>query len=287
MYLAKERGRARVELFDNDIRVRFIHRLSTEQELRHALGRGELVVHYQPFVSLAASRIVGVEALVRWEHPTRGLVLPSDFISAAEETELILPLGAWALEQACTQLAAWRTAGLVDRAFTVSVNVSARQLSREDFPETVDAALAQAGLEPSALCLEITESVVLVDTPIALRNLSQLKERGIAIALDDFGVGSSSLSRIQELPPIDVIKVDRSFVAALGDNASAGALLRGVLGLARSLGLAAIAEGVEREDQLEELTAFGFALAQGFLLGRPQPAAELEVILAAPARHAA
>ena len=287
MYLAKERGRARVELFDNDIRVRFIHRLSTEQELRHALGRGELVVHYQPFVSLAASRIVGVEALVRWEHPTRGLVLPSDFISAAEETELILPLGAWALEQACTQLAAWRTAGLVDRAFTVSVNVSARQLSREDFPETVDAALAQAGLEPSALCLEITESVVLVDTPIALRNLSQLKERGIAIALDDFGVGSSSLSRIQELPPIDVIKVDRSFVAALGDNASAGALLRGVLGLARSLGLAAIAEGVEREDQLEELTAFGFDLAQGFLLGRPQPAAELEVILAAPARHAA
>jgi diguanylate cyclase (GGDEF)-like protein/PAS domain S-box-containing protein len=279
MYLAKERGRARFELFDSEVRTRFIHRLETERELRHALRRGELVLHYQPSVELESGRIVGVEALVRWQHAARGLVPPAEFIPAAEESGLIVPLGEWVLREACAQLSAWRHAGIVSHEFRVSVNVSAGQLSRPELPHTVAAALAAADLESSALCLEITESAVLDDTATALANLDALKQYGVLIALDDFGVGSSSLSRIRELPPVGVIKVDRSFIAGLGRSDSAAALVRGVLGLARSLGLTAIAEGVETVDQLAELRRLGCDMGQGFFLGRPQPPGEIELAL--------
>lgn len=281
MYLAKERGRARFELFDSEVRRRFIHRLEMEQELRLALRRGELVLHYQPSVELKSGRIVGVEALVRWQHPERGFVLPAEFIAAAEESGLIVALGEWVLREACAQLAAWRHAGIVSHELKVSVNVSARQLSRPELPQTVAAALTAADLEPSSLCLEITESAVLDDTATALANLHALKQYGVLIALDDFGVGSSSLSRIRELSPLDVIKVDRSFIAGLGRSESAAALVRGVLGLARSLGLTAIAEGVETVDQLAELRRLGCDLGQGFLFGRPQSPGEIELGLTA------
>jgi EAL domain-containing protein (putative c-di-GMP-specific phosphodiesterase class I) len=177
------------------------------------------------------------------------------------------------------QLAAWRRSGIVSRDFLMSVNVSARQLSRADFPSTVATALAAAHLESSALCLEITESAVLEDAEMALVNLHALKQQGVVIALDDFGVGSSSLSRIRDLPPVDILKVDRSFIAALGQGESASALVRGVLGLARSLGLTAIAEGIETVDQLTELRHLGCGLGQGFLLGRPQPPGEVKLAL--------
>jgi diguanylate cyclase (GGDEF)-like protein/PAS domain S-box-containing protein len=279
MYLAKERGRSRFELFDSAVRARFIHRLETEQGLRLALRREELVLYYQPCVEVQTGEVVGAEALVRWQHATRGLVLPAEFIPAAEESGLIVPLGEWVLREACAQLAAWRASGIVSQAFRVSVNVSARQLSRPELPHAVAAALNAANLEPSALCLEITESAVLDDATTALANLRTLKQFGVAIALDDFGVGSSSLSRIRELPPVDVIKVDQSFVAALGLGDSAAALLSGVLGLARSLGLAAIAEGVETPEQAAALRRLGCELAQGFLFGRPEPPGEIELAL--------
>jgi diguanylate cyclase (GGDEF)-like protein/PAS domain S-box-containing protein len=279
MYLAKERGRARFELFDSEVRTRFIHRLETERGLRLALQRGELVLHYQPSVELQSGRIVGAEALVRWQHGERGLLPPAEFIPAAEEGGLIVPLGEWVLREACAQLSAWRHAGIVSHEFRVSVNVSARQLSRPELPHTVAAALAAADLESSALCLEITESAVVDDTATALANLHALKEHGVLIALDDFGVGSSSLSRIRELPPVGVIKVDQSFIAGLGRSDSAAALVRGVLGLARSLGLTAIAEGVETVDQLAELRRLGCDMGQGFLFGRPQPPSEIELAL--------
>ena len=279
MYLAKERGRSRFELFDSEVRGRFIHRLETEQGIRLALRRNELVLHYQPCVDVTSGEIVGVEALVRWQHATRGLVLPAEFIPAAEESGLIVPLGEWVLHEACAQLATWRSSGIVSPTFRVSVNVSARQLSRPELPQMVAAALGSANVEPSALCLEITESAMLDDASVALANLRALKQFGVSIALDDFGVGSSSLSRIRELPPVDVIKVDQSFIAALGGDDSAAALLRGVLGLARSLGLAAIAEGVETADQAAELRGLGCEMAQGFLFGRPQPSGEIELAL--------
>jgi predicted signal transduction protein with EAL and GGDEF domain len=279
MYLAKERGRSRFELFDTDVRTRFVHRLEIERELRLALRRGELLLHYQPSVELETGRIVGVEALVRWEHAERGLVPPGEFIPAAEESGLIISVGEWVLREACAQLAAWRRSAVVPPQFQMSVNVSARQLSRPELPQTVAAALTAADLEPSALCLEITESAVLDDTATALANLQALQQYGVSIALDDFGVGSSSLSRIRELPPVDVIKVDRSFIAGLGSNDADAALVGGVLGLARSLGLTAIAEGVETPDQLAELRRLGYDRGQGYLLGRPQPAAEIELAL--------
>jgi len=279
MYLAKERGRSRFELFDSKVRARFIHRLGTEQELRLALRRGELLLHYQPSFELAGGQVVGVEALVRWQHPERGLVAPAEFIPAAEESGLIVPIGEWVLQEACAQLATWRRSGSVSPEFRMSVNVSARQLSRPELPHTVAGALAAAGLEPSALCLEITESAVLDDAATALANLRALSQYGVLIALDDFGVGASSLSRILDLPPVDVIKVDRSFIAEIGSSPSAAALLRGVLGLARSLGLAAVAEGVETDEQLNELRELRCDMVQGFLLGRPQPPEEVELAL--------
>jgi EAL domain-containing protein (putative c-di-GMP-specific phosphodiesterase class I) len=243
------------------------------------LRNDELCLHYQPEVDLTDKRIVAVEALVRWRHPERGLVPPAEFIPAAEESGLIVPIGEWVLRTACSQLATWRSAGTVDDHVRVAVNVSARQLSHPDLPQTVASALGEAGLDPRALCLEITESAVIHDTEIALANLRAIKDQGVLIALDDFGVGFSSLSQIRDLPPVDVIKVDRSFTAGLGRSDSDGAVITAVLSLARSLGLTAIAEGVETEDQLGLLRGLGCDVGQGFYFARPQPAEEVERVL--------
>jgi diguanylate cyclase (GGDEF)-like protein/PAS domain S-box-containing protein len=281
LYAAKAHGRARFEVFDSTSAADGVDRLATEQALRLALRNGELCLHYQPEIDLGTQRIVAVEALVRWEHPERGLVPPGDFIPLAEESGLIVPLGEWVLGEACSQLAAWRTAGIVDDNVRVAVNVSARQLSHADLPQAVSAALDSSGLNPAALCLEITESAIIQDTDVALANLQAIKGQGVFIALDDFGVGFSSLSQIRELPPIDVIKVDRSFTAGLGRNNSDGAVVTAVLSLARSLGLTAVAEGVETDDQLELLRGLGCDVGQGFYFARPQPPGEVAQLLAA------
>jgi diguanylate cyclase (GGDEF)-like protein/PAS domain S-box-containing protein len=281
LYAAKEHGSARFEVFDAAGVTDDVDRLATEQALRLALRNGELRLHYQPEIGLESRRIVAVEALVRWQHPERGLLAPGDFIPVAEESGLIVPLGEWVLREACAQLAAWQLAGVVGDDVRVAVNVSARQLSLPDLPQTVAAALASAGLDPGALCLEITESAIIKDSKVALANLEAIKEQGVFLALDDFGVGFSSLSQIRELPPVDVIKVDRSFTAGLGRNNSDGAVVTAVLSLARSLGLTAVAEGVETEGQLELLNGLGCDVAQGFYFARPLPPGEVERLLAA------
>jgi diguanylate cyclase (GGDEF)-like protein/PAS domain S-box-containing protein len=280
LYAAKERGRGRLELFDSEGPASNRDPLATEQALRLALRHGELCLHYQPEVDLQTGRVVALEALVRLEHPERGLVPPGEFIPIAEESGLILPMGEWVLIEACAQLGAWRKAGTVGDDVRVAVNVSARQLSDAALPQTVARALGAAELDPGALCLEITESALIQDTELAMANLHAIKAQGVFIAIDDFGVGFSSLSQIRELPPVDVIKVDRSFTAGLGRNESDGAVVNAVLGLARSLGLTAVAEGIETAEQLDQLQVLGCDVGQGFYFARPQPAADIERLIA-------
>ncbi|HYM57049.1 MAG TPA: EAL domain-containing protein [Solirubrobacteraceae bacterium] len=280
LYAAKERGRAGFQVFDSEARMGGIDLLATEHALRLALRRGELCLHYQPEVDLETGRIIALEALVRWQHPERGLVPPAEFIPAAEGSGLIVALGEWVLGEACSQMAVWRRAGVVEGDVRVAVNVSARQLSHPELPQSVAAALAAAELDPAALCLEITESAVIQDSNVVLTNLRAIKQQGVCIALDDFGVGFSSLSQIRELPPVDIIKVDRSFIAGLGRNESDAAVVTAVLGLARSLGVSAVAEGIETEDQLGRLRGLGCDVGQGFFFARPQPPGEIARVLA-------
>jgi diguanylate cyclase (GGDEF)-like protein/PAS domain S-box-containing protein len=280
LYAAKEHGRGRFEFFDAAARGRSVDVLATEQALRLALRHDELRVHYQPQVHLATGRIVEVEALMRWQHPERGLVPPGEFIPVAEESGLIVEIGDWVLREACAQLAAWRRDGTVADEVRVAVNVSARQLSSPDLPRSVASALTAADLDPAALCLEITESAVIRDPDVALANLHAIKQLGVLVALDDFGVGFSSLSQIRDLPPVDVIKVDRSFTAGLGHNESDDAVVGAVLSLARSLGLKAVAEGIETEEQMSVLQGLGCDVGQGFYFARPQAAEDIAQVLA-------
>jgi diguanylate cyclase (GGDEF)-like protein/PAS domain S-box-containing protein len=285
LYAAKRHGRGRYELFSSEADDRQVDHLATDRELRVALSDGDLRLHYQPEIDLATGRIVAVEALVRWQHPERGLVPPGDFIPVAEESGLIVPMGEWILHEACAQLAAWRRDGVAEPDLRVAVNVSARQLSDPGLPRAVAQALGAAGLSGESLCVEITESAVIQDTPQALSNIHAIKDRGVQVALDDFGVGFSSLSQIRELPPVDVIKIDRSFTAGLGRSASDGAVVTAVLSLARSLKLTAIAEGVETDEQVELLTGLGCDVGQGFHFARPQPPEEAAALLAASRAH--
>jgi diguanylate cyclase (GGDEF)-like protein/PAS domain S-box-containing protein len=277
MYRAKELGKARCEVFDTSMRERAIERLDLEGSLRHAIDRGELRLLYQPLVELATGRIVGAEALLRWEHTERGLILPPAFIPIAEQTELIVPIGAWVLEQACEQAARWcRETG---RELSVAVNVSPRQLATTDFAGIVGAALANSGLRPSLLCLEITESAVMADPAAATIVLERLKAIGVQLAIDDFGIGYSSLSQLKALLPVDTIKIDKSFVDGVTAEGDDRAIVDAVLRLAAGLGLAAVAEGVESSEQVDVLLALGCTLSQGFHFARPQTPRDLERLL--------
>ncbi len=281
MYHAKARGRGRVELFDAGLRDRAVERLRVEEDLRRALERGELRVAFQPVVQLDDGAVRGFEALVRWEHPERGTIAPDAFIPVAEETGLVLPLGEWVLRTAVAHLARWRAAGHGD--LRVSVNVSARQVMEPGFPDTVADALAGTGVPPERLLLEITERVLLDETPAASEALAALKAVGVTLILDDFGTGYSSLSYLRR-HPLDGLKIDRAFVADLGEDATGDdAILVAIVSLARALGLAVVPEGVETAAQLERLAALGCSLAQGYHLGRPMPAAAVDAYLAAAA----
>jgi diguanylate cyclase (GGDEF)-like protein/PAS domain S-box-containing protein len=284
LYTAKQRGRGRFEMFDQEAAGLASNSLASEQEIRLALERNELCLHYQPEVDLSSGRVVAVEALVRWQHPERGLVPPGEFIPLAEESGLIVPMGEWILAEACSQLVAWQEAGTVESDIRVAVNISARQLSRPELPTTVADVLTSTGLDPRCLCLEITETAIIEDPQVALSNLQAIKEAGVVVALDDFGVGFSSLSQIRELPPLDMIKIDRSFVAGLGRNDSDGAVVEAVLGMARTLNLTVVAEGVETEDQRDLLSGLDCAVGQGFLFARPQPSEEVEALFAEMAK---
>jgi diguanylate cyclase (GGDEF)-like protein/PAS domain S-box-containing protein len=269
MYRAKQRGRARVEVFDEALRGRAAERLELEAALRRALAAGELAVAYQPVVRVADETVVGAEALLRWHHPTRGLVSPADFIPLAEETGLIVPIGAWVLHEALRQAHAWRVAG---RDLTISVNLSARQLMDPGLGDTVRAALEESGIDPRAVHLEITESVLMDDVEHSIQTLTNLRELGIEFEVDDFGTGYSSLSYLRDLP-IDTLKIDQSFVRDLGVAGSDTSIVRAIVGLGRALGMNMHAEGVERPEQLAELRALGCDLAQGFLWSPAVPAA--------------
>ncbi|WP_196807147.1 putative bifunctional diguanylate cyclase/phosphodiesterase [Candidatus Solirubrobacter pratensis] len=277
MYRAKELGKARCEVFDMSMRERAVERLDLEGSLRHALDRGELKMLYQPQVELASGRIVGAEALIRWYHPERGLIVPPAFIPIAEQTGLIVPIGAWVVEESCRQAARW--AATVDRELSVSVNVSPRQLAAGDFPLIVENALRDTGLDPRLLCLEITESAVLADPEAATVALKRLKALGVRLAIDDFGIGYSSLAQLKALLPVDTIKIDKSFVDGLNNNGEDTAIVDAVLRLAAGLNLSAVAEGVETSEQVEALLDLGCVLSQGFHFARPQPPEELERLL--------
>jgi diguanylate cyclase (GGDEF)-like protein len=267
MYRAKEAGGGRWSIFDQIVRDRAVARQAIEADLRNAISADELVVHFQPEIAVSTGEIVGVEALVRWERPGAGLVPPVEFIPIAEETGLIVPIGAWVMREACVQ--AMRL--FDDGRIVVRVNVSARQLAEPGLTATVADALAVSGLPPERLCLEVTESVVLEDGDRSVAALEALRDIGVGVSLDDFGTGYCSLSYLRRLP-IDSLKIDRSFVRGLGNEADDDSIVTSVIDLARSLGVSVVAEGVETEEQLAGLRARGCDTVQGYLFARPGPA---------------
>lgn len=281
MYRAKDGGRARYELFDATMRDRAVSRLRTESSLRQAVAKDELELHYQPVIDLRTGRTIGAEALCRWNHPDRGLVLPAEFIPIAEETGLIDAVGDWVLDTACRQASIW-SASELGQDLMVSVNVSARALGNPQFVHDVRARLEENSLDPSLLCLEITESVLMGNVELSLASLTRLKELGVAVAIDDFGTGYSSLAYLKRFP-VDILKVDRSFVSGLGEHSEDTAIVETVVTLASTLGLMAIAEGVETEGQLSELTTLGCDMAQGYLFSTPRTVEDFEQRLASEA----
>jgi diguanylate cyclase (GGDEF)-like protein/PAS domain S-box-containing protein len=276
MYLAKEKGRGRVELFRPLLRSRAESRLAAESLLRHAVEEQEFVLCYQPIVDLEGGWIVATEALVRWRRPDDSIVMPAEFIPLAEETGLIVPIGAWVIAEACLQLRAWKDA-FPRLPLTMAVNLSARQLTGE-LLDVLTKALDGAALDPAALTLEITESVLMDDAESALEALLGLKALGVALSIDDFGTGSSSLSYLKHFP-IDTLKIDRSFVAGLGEDGDDRAIVAGVLAMARGLRVGVVAEGVETAEQLRALRVLGCPFAQGYHFARPVPAADFEALL--------
>ena len=283
MYRAKEMGKSRCEVFDDSMRERALERLELESGLRHALADGELRLVYQPLVTLDDGRVTGVEALLRWDHPVFGVVAPLRFVSLAERNGLIIPIGAWVLREACGQLAAWG-----DDALSVSVNVSARQLGSTDLVDVVGAALEDSGIEPIRLCLEITETAMMADPGAIGETLAALKALGVRLAVDDFGVGHASLRQLRALLPVDTLKIDKSFVDGITDDADDAAIVEGVVRLAHSLGLQAVAEGVETADQVAMLRSFSCQTGQGYHFARPaEPEAIARMLTAATAARRA
>jgi diguanylate cyclase (GGDEF)-like protein/PAS domain S-box-containing protein len=266
MYRAKSSGKARSVVFDHSMHAAFLARATLETELREALDRDEMLLHYQPIVDLANGQLVGAEALLRWQHPARGLLLPLELLPLAEETGLILPLGQWVLEEACRQARIWQGAYPDGPPLTVSVNLSARQFQQQDLVRRVEQALAQAGLDPSNLRLDVVEGVLMDDPRTALAKLEELRALGVRVAIDDFGTGYASLSSLRRLP-VRSLKLDPSFLGQL-DPGSVG-IMRAVATLAHALGLEVTAEGVETGDQLASLREADLDRAQGYLFSRP------------------
>ena len=277
---ARTDGHDAFHLYDEALDAELRERRSLERDLAHALERGEFELHYQPQIDIASRRMVGVEALLRWNHPERGRVSPDHFIPLAEDSGLIVPIGAWVLEQACAQTVRWHTAGAP--LLRVSVNMSPVQFRQRDLAELVGATLERSGLAAKFLELEITERVLMQDTEANLETLRRIKSRGVRISVDDFGVGNSSLSYLRRFP-FDEIKVDRSFVGALEHDPSAAAIVRATLSLGRNLGLVSVAEGVESASQLSLLGAEGCCVAQGFYFSPPVHPREIDAMIHAAA----
>ena len=277
MYSAKNHGKGCYRLFEPAMRTAAVARLQLEGDLRTAVEESQFVLHYQPVVSLTAGRVVALEALVRWQHPNRGLIPPAEFIPIAEDNGLIVPIGRWVLGAACRQARAWQLAH-PELCLTIAVNLSPRQLSDPGLVDDVCRAVADSGLDPAALTLEITESVLVDDDGGAIAMLEDLKATGVRLAIDDFGIGYSSLSALQNLP-VDTLKIDKAFIDGVTTGAEADALVQAILRLARTFQLVTIAEGVERTDQLRRLEELGCDQIQGFCFSRPLPEDRVDDLL--------
>jgi diguanylate cyclase (GGDEF)-like protein len=280
MYEAKSSGKNAYRMYDPQMAKRAEDSLLLEQELRHGITNGELELHYQPLVSLPDAETVGYEALVRWNHPTRGLLQPAAFVDLAEERGLIVKLDTWVLNSACHQMAEWKARYPEFGPLHVSVNISASHFEDADVVDDVAAALRSSTLEPSALHLEVTESTLMRDKDAAAATLRRLKQLGVSISLDDFGTGYSSLSYLQNFQ-LDILKIDRSFVAGVASGPEESALTRAIVRIAQSLHLDVVAEGIETAAQATELARIGCRVGQGFLFSRPRPVAAIEAEIAA------
>jgi len=278
MYIAKQSGKGRYCRFEPRMHVEALERLELEGDLRHAIDRGEFTLRYQPIVALKTGAIAGVEALVRWNHPTRGMLSPLTFIPLAEETGLIVPLGRWVVREACRQAVGWQPLRMAGEPLTLTINISGHQLQGEHVVEDVRSALHDSGLDPRHLVLEITESVLMQQSETILERLHALKSLGVRLAIDDFGTGYSSLGYLQRFP-IDILKIDKSFVDDVGRGDGNSALARAVIALGDTLRLETIAEGIELKQQLSGLQDLGCELGQGFFFDRPIEPADIEFAL--------
>ena len=279
MYRAKQQGAARFELFDEALQARAADRVTVRDGLALALERDELVVHYQPIASLEDGHVIGAEALVRWDHPDRGCLLPGEFLDVAEESGLIVPLGDWVLKRACRDVARWRQT--IGPDLLVTVNASARQLRDETLASSIEEALSDHGLQAGALEIELTETMLIEATPATREQLDALRTLGVHVGLDDFGTGYASLSYLRRLP-VDFVKIDRSFVAALGESSDDEAIINAIVDLCHALGLRVVTEGVESLAQQRMVQAMGCDYAQGWHFGRPRAAAQFAEMLAPP-----
>jgi diguanylate cyclase (GGDEF)-like protein len=271
MYKAKAAGRNGYAFFDSSLREQVQARVELEQALRRALEHGELEVYYQPIIDLGTDELAGFEALLRWNHPERGLVSPEEFIPVAEETGLIVPIGAWVLQQATEQLADWQAELGAARELHMSVNICPRQLRHDELVDQVATALLDTGIGASTLWLEITETAMMEDPNAAAATLQRLRDLGVTLAVDDFGTGYSALGYLKRFP-VGIVKVDRSFVAGLGVDVDSEAIVRAVVAMAHAIGLTVVAEGIETPLQQDRLSELGCDMAQGYLYGRPRPA---------------
>ena len=279
MYRAKARGNGFHEIFDPSMHTQAVARLQLETDLRRAIERHEFRLHYQPIVSLETNRITGFEALVRWEHPARGMIHPGEFIPVAEETGLIFPIGEWVLREACRQMRQWQTQFPDHPCLTISVNLSSKQFMQSDFVEQINQILQETELNARSLKLEITESVIMEMTESVSTMTAQLKAMNIQLQMDDFGIGYSSLSSLHHLP-IDVLKIDKSFVSRMAEESSSK-IVQTIVALAHSLGLDVTAEGIETAEQLEQLKGFACEMGQGYYFSKPLDVYAADALIAA------
>ena len=278
MYLAKSDGKGRYVIFEPKMHEALVERVELEADLRRGIEENEFIIHYQPIFDLGSSRVTGMEALVRWEHPRLGLVPPMKFIPLAEETGLIVPLGEWVIVEACKQIQQWRTEFPAMEDLSVTVNISIRQFHQRDLVHTVRRALGESGLRPASLILEITESFMMEDAETTIEKLEQLKALGVRLAIDDFGTGYSSLSYLQRFP-VDILKIDKSFIDKLGVGSEGNAVAKAIIMMGDSLNLRTIAEGIEHDHQITELKGLGCESGQGFHFARPLPSDAVEQFL--------
>jgi diguanylate cyclase (GGDEF)-like protein len=278
MYRAKGQGLGYYKVFDPSMLDRAMTRLELETDLRKALENQQFVVQYQPIIDMGSQRIIGFEALVRWQHPTKGLIPPIEFIPTAEETGLIIPLGYWVLDEACRQIHAWNMEYDFDPPLTINVNLSVRQCEQPDLVQKISDILRKNKVDPKLLKLELTESLIIEDSDEITNMLAELRDLNIQVQIDDFGTGYSSLSYLHTLP-IDTLKIDRSFISRLGGKAGSGEIVQTILALAHKLGMKVVAEGVETEEQFSELTAMDCEFMQGFLYSEAIDSLEAKALL--------